>query len=46
MTPFQPEKYLKTLGVPPDIFPVEMTSFIFLSQHRDTQVMFYLLNIV
>ena len=28
----------------PGIFPVEMTSFMFLSQHGDTQVIFYLLN--
>ena len=26
------------------MFPVEMTSFMFLSQHRDTQVSFYLLK--
>ena len=26
------------------IFLVEMTSFVFLSQHRDTQAIFYLLN--
>ena len=26
------------------IFPVEMTSFMFLSQHRNTQAIFYLLN--
>ena len=27
------------------IFVVEMTSFVFLSQHRDTQAIFYLLKI-
>ena len=29
----------------PDIFLVEMTSFMFLSQHRDTQAIFYWLKV-
>ena len=35
-------KYLAAPRV--DIFSVEMTSFMFLSQQRDTQAIFYLLN--
>ena len=49
MTPFRPEKYLKTVGLrlvyTLDIFQVEMTSFMFLSQHWHLQAIFYLLNI-
>ena len=47
MTPFQLDKYQKTLAYASTslgIFLVEMTSFTFLSQHRDTQAIFYLLN--
>ena len=40
------KKYQKILGYASyAFFPVEMTSFKFLSQHRNTQAIFYLLNL-
>ena len=39
-----PENTQLRLLFSPGIFLVEMTSFLFLSQHRDTQAIFYLLN--
>ena len=40
MTSFQPEKYL--VETRSAIFLVEMASFMFLSQYRDTKTIFYL----
>ena len=44
MTPFQPENTRLHLVFSLSIFLVEMTSFMFPSQYRDTQTIFYLLN--
>ena len=41
----QKNKHLTTPRVFSRYFSVEMTSSMFLSQHRDTQVIFYLFNI-
>ena len=39
-----PENTRLRLGFSLGIFPVQMTSFMFLSHHRHTQAIFYLLN--
>ena len=47
MTPFQPETYGKHSATPRVFtrhFPVEMTLFMFLSQHGGTIAVFYLLK--
>ena len=50
MTSFQPEKWpsgnARRSRVFSGIFLVEMTSFMFLSQYRDTKAIFYLFYII
>ena len=46
MTSFQPEKCLVKTRDVAECFLVEMVSFMFLSQYRDTKAIFYLFYII